>query len=325
MERERCKDDWWNEAPFQTSQTPQNLNALPPPPNQPSQAAAPKVVDELREGKLSDKNYKYLHGRDVEGCTLSTCEKRSRQRVVDGPYDPRLREAKFLNATIVVSNNDAKYQINKDRAKAYGRDAQTPLHWSVAQDKAGAEALQTQDCDKEAKIRWLQYHDMDTEGLCGMLPLAVGLRVALTHHMDRSEERCLLKGRQAFVHSWDWEENDQQPSVVCLVLELSNFIPSLLAALVCFSTAPHTGRAQPRYVKFLDAEWTLDGAQEPGLYPIVPETRKWFLDKGRKYSVLEVQRKQIPLVPAFAITAHASQGKTLPLGSVEACRNPVFR
>ena len=87
----------------------------------------------------------------------------------------------------------------------------------MAQDKAGAEALQTQDCDKEAKIRWLQYHDMDTEGLCGMLPLAVGLRVALTHHMDRSEERCLLKGRQAFVHSWDWEENDQQPSVVSRV------------------------------------------------------------------------------------------------------------
>ena len=97
------------------------------------------------------------------------------------------------------------------------------------------------------------------------------------------------------------------------------------AVAVCFLTAPHTRRAQPRYVKFLDAEWTLDGAQEPGLYPIVPETRKWFLDKGRKYSVLEVQRKQILLVPAFAITAHASQGKTLPLGSVEACRNPVFR
>ena len=82
-----------------------------------------------------------------------------------------LREAKFLNATIVVSNNDAKYQINKDRAKAYARDAQTPLHWSVAQDKAGAEALQTQDCDKEAKIRWLQYHDMDTENLYDILPL----------------------------------------------------------------------------------------------------------------------------------------------------------
>ena len=50
-----------------------------------------------------------------------------------------------------------------------------------------------------------------------MLLLAVGLCVALTHHMDRSKERCLLKGRQAFVHSWDWEENDQQPSVVCPV------------------------------------------------------------------------------------------------------------
>ena len=36
VERERCKDDWWNEAPFPTSQTttpstPQNLNSLAPP------------------------------------------------------------------------------------------------------------------------------------------------------------------------------------------------------------------------------------------------------------------------------------------------------
>ena len=53
---------------------------------------------------------------------------------------------------------------------------------------------------------------------------------------------------------------------------------------------------------------------EPGLYPILPVKRTWKLDKNRKPSVLKVHRKQIPLVPAFAITAHASQGKTLPLG-----------
>ena len=170
-------------------------------------------MDELRDGKLSEKNHRYLHGRPVEGCTLSQEERRSRKRLVDGPRDPRLREPKFVEATVVVANNDAKYQINKDRAKAYARDAETPLVWSVAKDKAGVEALQTQACDKEAKVRWLQYHDMDTEGLCGMLPLAIGMPVALTHHIDRSK-KFLLKGRLGHVHAWEWQENEQQPSIV---------------------------------------------------------------------------------------------------------------
>ncbi|CAE7372587.1 pfh1, partial [Symbiodinium sp. CCMP2456] len=248
----RCQDDWWNE-----------------------------VVDELRDGKLSEKNYKYLHGLPVEGCTLSPEERRSRKRVADGPRDPRLREEKFVKATVVVANNDAKYQINKDRAKAYARDAGTRLHWSVAKDKAGVEALQAQACDKEAKVRWLQYHDMDTEGLCGMLPLAIGMPVALTHHVDRSE-KLLLKGRVGYVHSWVWHDNDQQPSIV-----------------------HRSSTRSRRYVKFEGADWILPGSKEPGLYPILPISRTWKLDKGRKNAVLKVSRTQIPL-----ITAHASQGKT---------------
>ncbi len=40
--------------------------------------------------------------------------------------------------------------------------------------------------------------------------------------------------------------------------------------------------------------------------------RAWFLDPKRKKPVLKVLRQQIPLAPAFAITAHTSQGKTLP-------------
>ena len=72
-----------------------------------------------------------------------------------------------------------------------------------------------------------------------------------------------------------------------------------------------------RYVKFEDADWKLEGANEPGLYPVLPNSRTWKLDKGRKHAVLKVSRKQIPLTPAFAITAHASQGKTLPPGRTQ--------
>ena len=128
-------------------------------------------------------------------------------------------------------------------------------------------------------LRWLQYHDRDTGDLCGTLPLAIGMPVALTHHLNRSPEMMLLKGTKGPVHSWVWDENDRLPRCV--------------------------------YFKVPGATWQLDGIDEPGVYPIYPRKEDWFLDGKRKNPVLKVKRQQIPLTPAFAITAHSSQGKTL--------------
>ena len=126
--------------------------------------------------------------------------------------------------------------------------------------------------------RWLQYHDRDTGDLCGMLPLAVGMKVALTEHLDRPKN--LLKGSVGRIHSWVWQDNDRLPSAV--------------------------------YVHFPNAEWKLDGVEMPGVYPILPKQKDWYLDARRDNPVLKIKRRQIPLTPAYAMTAHASQGKTLP-------------
>ena len=123
-QRERCRDDWWNE-----------------------------VVDELRAGALSERNHCYLHGYEVKGCKLTKEERRSRQRVITSGDDPRLQESGFKEAVAIVANNDARYQINKDRAKNYSRASGAPLRWAAAVDTATTEALQAELCDKEAKIR----------------------------------------------------------------------------------------------------------------------------------------------------------------------------
>eukprot|EP00971_Amphidinium_carterae_P331931 6465791-Amphidinium_carterae.1 len=94
IERERCRDEWWNE-----------------------------VVDELRMGRLSEINWKYIHGEQVEGCGLTDDERRSRRRVITSASDPRLGEPKFKTAKVIVANNDVKYQINKVRAMAYARQS----------------------------------------------------------------------------------------------------------------------------------------------------------------------------------------------------------
>ena len=56
---------------------------------------------------------------------------------------------------------------------------------------------------------------------------------------------------------------------------------------------------------------------EPGLYPIRPWSRWWHIDRSRKKPVLAVQRFQLPLAPAFAMTAHASQGRTMEAAIVD--------
>ena len=156
-----------------------------------------------------------------------------------------------------MANNDARYQINKDKARAYSKESGAPLRWSVAKDMAEAKALQAEDCSKEAKRKWLQYHDRHTGDLCGLLPLAIGMPVALTDHVDRSD-KFLLRGRCGHVHSWVWPENEQQPEVV--------------------------------YVQFPDVKWQLPGTPEPGIYPLRPVTEGWFLDRGRENPVLKVKR-----------------------------------
>ena len=123
-EGERCKDEWWNQ-----------------------------VVDEMRAGCLSETTHKYLHGMPVDGCTLSEEEKASRQRVITSVEDLRLKQDKFKEAVAIVANNDARYQINKDRARCYSKAAGTPLYWATAHDKASPAAVQAESCDKQAKIR----------------------------------------------------------------------------------------------------------------------------------------------------------------------------
>eukprot|EP00971_Amphidinium_carterae_P180079 3572050-Amphidinium_carterae.1 len=96
---------------------------------------------------------------------------------------------------------------------AYARQSGAVLRWSVAVDKAGVDVLQNVECDKATKIRWLQYHDRDTGDLCGMLALAIGMPVALTDHIDRSD-KLLLRGRVGQVYSMVWGKTEQQPTIV---------------------------------------------------------------------------------------------------------------
>ena len=96
-----------------------------------------------------------------------------------------------------------------------------------------------------------------------------GARVArvLYRLARRAGDKLLVRGSAGRVHSWVWKKNDLRPTCV--------------------------------YVKFDGATWQLDGAPEPGLYPVYPARKVWKLDAKRKKPVLKIARTQLPLAPAY--------------------------
>ena len=55
----------------------------------------------------------------------------------------------------------------------------------------------------------------------------------------------------------------------------------------------------------------MDGIDRLGVYLVFLCKQSWFLDQHRTFPRLKVERWQIPLAPAYAITAHSSPGRTL--------------
>ena len=233
-------------------------------------------------------------------CDICVAERQSRALVASSANDPRFKNEDFIGAPAIFPNNDLKYDANKRRAGVFAASNNAAIIYSCAKDSPSAEALQERPDLATQKLFWLQRHDRESGDLYGMLPLILGMPVALTDHVDRNADKQLLRGKVGYIHSW-----------VLDTTECSEF--------------SHGARALQKLPKLVmvkfykedgsEVSWQLPGL-EKGLYPIAPKKGTWYLDKGRMHPVLRITRRQIPLAPAFAMTAHAAQGQTLKKGAV---------
>ena len=114
----------------------------------------------------------------------------------------------FVNAPAIFPNNDIKYEVNKLRAALFSAASNQGLTWCPAKDKPNARALNEKPAILAEKVVWLQRHDKDCSGLYGMLPLAVGMPVALTDHVDRNPQKNLLRGRIGYIDTWVVPDDD---------------------------------------------------------------------------------------------------------------------
>ena len=283
-----------------------------------------RLFNQLRTGTLSNDNHAFLHGQPTAVCGSAvggapTCgnevcmhkawaqmtpeqilateceacalDRASRRLVAASTTDPRYSAA-FQNAIAIFGTNDVKYHVNKLRAMQWAHQTQERVHFAIARDMASAAVLREKGDLKEEKLVWLQRHDKECNGLYGVLPLAIGMPVRATDHLDR--QKGILKGCQGTIVGWT-----STPATDSGSASIWNTLPSLL------------------YVRFkTSTAWRIDGLAEDNVYPVAPMRRCWYLDRQRRKPELRVTRTQFPLAPGFAITAHVAQGQTIREGVI---------
>ena len=97
-------------------------------------------------------------------------------------------------------------------------------------------------------------HNRESGDLYGILPLIKGMPVAMSDHIDRSEDKRLLRGRVGWVDSWVLADDEQS----------------------VFENGKRILRNMPKvvYVQLLNKKgkpcgWKIDGVKKKGVYPIV--------------------------------------------------------
>ena len=286
----RCPDVWWN-----------------------------SVLNQIRVLNLSNDDYAFLHGTETtvagswlngevecgnancahlkeksweerrkEECATCKRERKSRQRVLRD--DAKLDGVDFENIPCAVPNNDMRYEINKLRSRLFAKAHNKQLLWSPAKDSVTLDALREDPSLAFKKKDWLSRHDRQCGDLFGMLPVAVGLPMLLADHIDRDEKYQMLKGTEVTVHSVQLHAEDERAARGQSIYVLQH-LPECV------------------YVKKHGALWTIGDCKEPGVYPIKPKSSSWFLDANRAAPRLRIQRKQLPLTPAFCVTVHSTQGQ----------------
>ncbi len=190
------------------------------------------------------------------------------------------------SSPIIVSNNDVKDAFNVEAAKAFAARTNQELHFYYAMDKRSGHLLE----DEALKNKLTMYHSGKTDQRLGRLPLCKGMPVMITQNYDISNG--IVNG--------------------CIgTLEKVNFTvdsESHRHAHSCVIFAEDTtGTCLPHLQKF-----EVVALEDETLIAFThPHSNKKCTFK----------RTQLPITPAFALTAHKSQGSTLPAAilDLESC------
>jgi len=228
-----------------------------------------------------------------------------------GSDQPKLAQKRFRNVSIITARNAQKDRINELGCERFAAENNQTLtsfysidrwknHDGDGKRSRGRPKKKLLDPVRDTnvfppglqKILWEQPHASSDKHVPGKLTLCIGMPVMLRH--NDATECCITKGAEATVVSWQSSKGPEGQNVLdTLFVKLKN---------------------PPKTVK-------IDGLPE-NVVPITRHTTSTMCALPNDDTVF-LSRDQVLVLPNFAMTDYASQGRTRPDNIVDlsSCRN----
>jgi hypothetical protein len=200
---------------------------------------------------------------------------------------PDWSQTLWNQAPVIVSNNEAKDKINEQCAHAFAARTHRELHYYHASDQQGKIPIEHEELNNKLKTM----HTGKTEQRMGLLPLVIGMPVMICANFDVSSgvvNGCI--GTLRDVH-YTVDEHGNRHARSCVV---------------CLPNKP-------------DVKLT---SLAIGEVAVLEDTCSMSFVNPHSGKRCSIKRTQLPIVPAFAITGHKSQGRTLEatITDIQSCR-----
>jgi hypothetical protein len=252
-----------------------------------------------------------LENMRYKSCTTEDIEFIQSRIAGKGPNKPQLAQKRFRNVSIITAFNNQRDKINELGSKRFAEDNNKPLKMFYSMDRwndnitdDSVKAKKTDSGKKNPshnkdklppyiqKILWEQPHGTSDKHVPGKLALCIGMPIMLKH--NDATECCITKGAEATVVNWQTVKGPEgQDMLDTLFVKLKN---------------------PPKTI------------QIPNLPEnIVPITRHVTTMKCYLFNddALTISRDQSLILPNFAMTDFACQGRTRPDNVVDlsSCRS----
>lgn len=205
-------------------------------------------------------------------------------RIVNGS---NFKPSKWENAPIIVANNATKDALNAEAAVDFARRTKREIHWYYAIDRH-----ENRIVNDEALVKKLtSLHSGKTKQRLGRIPLVIGMPVLVAQNFD--VEGGIVNGSRGTVKRIRYVMGDGGKRYLrSVILEIPGCSTEAL---------PH-----------------LQTLEIPILTDVTPMKFK----HPYTHQSCTIKRTQVPVVPAFAMTAHRAQGQTMEkvIVDLESCR-----
>lgn len=207
-------------------------------------------------------------------CTIEDYELLQTRLITE--CNPNWSDPELSVAAVLVSQNAVKDKLNEMGARAFAARSGQELHWYYAADSRNGKSID--DMDLLNHLRELP--TSNTNQRLGKMPLVIGMPVMITHNFDVGNG--IVNGSRGTLTEirYTIDSDGNRHATSCVV-----HIPDM--------TGPPLDGLEVKHAAVLE------------------EKVKMIFTHPHSLKKCTIERTQLPLVPAFAMTAHKAQGQTM--------------